>query len=292
MKMIDVQPQVRSVLPVVYDFQVEDNENFFVFDTEPQKAFLVHNCWLKPLEEPPATTTWLVGSMDPDKFSTSANGKAILNRCLQIHLSKPSEADLTALAKRIIKGEELTFFNKETLAKVIEASGGEMRALANVIQDTAAYYEGLADKPAKLTVEDISSVLQATTSQDEALAIKLLTCVYAMKFGPAHKCLLDVDDGFGLIMKMMNLNWFVLNNTILKGQRHPKVWASKGSLVLFEQFEKVVEGVEAPERVQMLGLIQTALTQLRGQAQAFAVPEPMAISQFLFNTIQQLKALR
>ena len=72
----------------VYDFQVETNENFFV-QTAHDSALLVHNCLLKPLEEAGSTdTVWILCSMDPSKFSSTTNGKAIAKRCTQFVLTK------------------------------------------------------------------------------------------------------------------------------------------------------------------------------------------------------------
>lgn len=249
---------------------------------------------LKPLESPPKTTTWIIGSMDPAKFETTANGKAIVNRCTQFILKKPSAEDLDLQAKRIILGEEISFISKAARALMVEACNQEMRTLAQIIQAAQAYHEGLGkDAPDKLSAEDISEVLMTSESDDVVAGVQFLTCVYAQKFASAQKYLLEIQDGFGTINKLLNMNWFVLNDAILKGQKHRSVWGSPAAFKLKENLDNIetTKDLPAAGRIHRLGLVQTELAKLKGLAQTFSVSEPMALSQFAFTTIQLLKAI-
>lgn len=247
---------------------------------------------LKPLESPPSSTTWLIGSMDPAKFETTANGKAIANRCTQFVLKTPSEADLDAQARRILKGEEITYIGKEQRALIVQASEGQMRTLANLIQAAQVYHEGLGKKaPDKLSSDDIAEVLQSSQSDDVAAAVQLLTCVYLGKMSAAQRVILDIGDGFGTINKLLQLNWFVLSDTALKGQRHPKVWSNAASLALKKQIESGLPE-SATARIEAMSLVHANLSKLKAQAQAFAMPEAYAMSAFAFDTIQGLKPYR
>jgi DNA polymerase III delta prime subunit len=235
---------------------------------------------LKPVETPPKTTTWIFGSMDPEKFQSTQNGKALANRCIQFALQPPSADDLFTYGKRIVKGEGVTFF---------------MRSLANLIQSAIQFHSGLpkAERPAKLAAEHMSSILQSSQTEDDFTIIKILAAVYAQKFSSAQKEILNLKDGFGSINKMLNTNWFILNHIVLKGARHPKVWGNKNSFELVKVFETIVEQkgpANVTEQVRLLGFVQDALTQLKFKAQAFALPEQMAISSTVFNVIQTLKA--
>lgn len=247
---------------------------------------------LKPMEEPPKTTTWIIGSMDPDKFSTTSNGKAMLTRATQFHLKAPTVESLTKQATRIIKGEEYTFFTKELRDEIVRQSNNEMRTLANLIEGVAAYYNGLDKRPAKLEgSEMIEAALSAAASNDDATAVKLLIAVYARKFGAAQRTILDIDDGFGFVKKLGWLNWFLLNDAVLKGSRHPKVWGTKSALALKTNVEAQLENVDLPARLRAYGYVQNAISKLQSQVQAFALPEQMAVSSFSFETIEGLKAI-
>lgn len=249
-------------------------------------------CFLKPLEQPPKTTTWIIGSMDPEKFQTTSNGKAIANRCVQFALSQPSKEELFAYGKRIVKGEGLGYFTKEVLDLMVEGCNSEMRSLANMIQSSVQYYEGLETKPDKLSADDVSEVLKVSGSEDDATAVRLLGAIYAKKFSVAQKEILNIQDGFGFINKMLYLNWFLLNNTVLKGAKHPKLWGNRNSFALVKVFQSIVEQQgpdNQPDQVKMIGQVQDTITQLKYRAQAFALPEQMAISNAVFTLVQQLK---
>lgn len=275
----------------VYDFQVEDNENFFVcgVDGAPSTPLLVHNCWLKELEEPPKSTTWLIGSMDPEKFASTQNGRAIANRCLQFHLKPYTDEELLLQAKRIIKGEQMAFMGRAAAEAIVAGCNGEMRTLANMVQSAAQYYEGLEDKPDRLTADDVQVVIRNSTSDDDVTMVRFMTALYARKFGAAHRELLNVADGFQFISKALQANWYLTNNAILKGERHPKVWGSASASQLVKNLDTLLPASLAT-RVHLYGLVQTNLTKLKAESQAFAVPELMALSAFAFQTIEALKA--
>ena len=250
-------------------------------------------CFLKPLESPPPSTTWIIGSMDPGKFESTSNGKAILNRCTTFSLSQPSEEDLHLQARRILKGEGATYINKEARAKIVENANWEMRTLANIIQSAISYYEGMDEKPDVLGPDAIEEVIKASTNEDTVTAIRFLTALYLRRFGAAQKEILNVSDSYGFIVKILNMNWYVMNNTILKGERHPKVWGGRNESILHAQIasEKVLGSLPLGGQIEAYSLVQSRLTRLRAQAQAFAIPESMALSEFAYNTIQELKAL-
>ena len=245
---------------------------------------------LKPLESPPSTTTWLIGSMDPGKFEGTSNGKAIANRCTQFTLNVPTEADLHKQARRILKGESITYIDQEARQVLVENANFEMRTLANLIQGAASYYDGLAEKPEKLGPEDITAVLKASGGEDAVIAIKFLTAVYLGKFSAAHKEILGISDTFGFINKAMNMNWFVLNEAILKGTRHPKVWGNKYDSILVNQLKDLLDYVPMAQRVDIMGMVQSRLMRLKSQAMTFALPEMMALSEFAYQTVQEVKA--
>lgn len=246
---------------------------------------------LKPLESPPKTTTWILGSMDPVKFQTTENGRAMANRCTQFVLEPPSDEALDKQARRILKGEGITFIDKEGRTKIVESCNQQMRSLANLIQAAQSYHSGLGkEAPDVLSQEDITEVLARSQPDDAVAAVRFLTAIYARKFAAAHKEILDMQDGFSVVHNLMNLNWFVLNHTVLKGAKHPSVRGWPAAFRLKEQLEKVMPNNRTLS-IEAYGYMQAELTKLKAQAQAFAVPEPMLLSQFAFNAIQALKPI-
>lgn len=247
---------------------------------------------LRTLENPPKSTVFILCSMEPDKFSSSS-GKAIANRCVQFLLKPPSVQDLFEQGKRIIKGEKATYLGKEVLTHIANNCNNEMRTLANMIEACIQYYDGLGeDAPAKLTADDVSGIIIGSESSLEVQAVRILTAVYARKFSAVQREILDVTDGFGLINKMLYANWFILNDLILKGQRHPKVWGSKPAYQLRTNLNDLdsFSSLEQAKKIAMVGMVSTRLAALLSQSKSFSIPEDIAVSQFAFNLIMELRA--
>lgn len=270
---------------VVYDFQVASNQNMFV-GTSDTEALLIHNCLLTPLEQPHPRMTWILSSMSPEKFQGTTNGKALLSRCTQFHLRDFTVEELTKQATRIIRGEEMTYITKEVRDTVVKECQGEMRTLANLIEGLQHYYAGLskADRPDKLGIEDVQEVLQSGVADDEKTAVRLLTALYAGKMSVAQREVLSIQDSFSVINKMLYTNYSVMNDAILKGARHPKVWMTVAAKALKSNLEEI-----NAYSVASLSKMQVALIDLRAQAQAFAVPEDMALFRFAATVIAQSK---
>lgn len=247
---------------------------------------------LKPLETPVPTTTWILGSMDPEKFAASSNGRAMLTRCIQFHLQKPSQKDLMAQLMRIRKGEGMKYVTRDVANTIVENCNGQMRTLSNMMESLAGYYDGLDEQPGALTPDDVQTVLRVGDTEDDAVAVRLLIAVYACKLGAAQKEVLNISDAFGTLNRLLNLHWAVFNNTVLNGQRHPAIWMTKPAVVLADQLGSLFseQSLERPAQLARLASVQASLTELKSRAQAFAVPELMAISAWAVNTINQLKS--
>jgi DNA polymerase III gamma/tau subunit len=243
--------------------------------------------FLKPLEEPVSTTTFLLGTMEPDKFKSTVLGKAIANRCLTLMLETPTEEDLTKQAKRIIKGEKMSFMTPDLIDAVVKGCDSSMRTLANVLESLAASAHTKKD----ITADDIQSIIKGVSPVDEVTAVKFLTAVYAGKFAGAQKALLEMTDAVSFINKVCWAAWFVLNNSILKGARHPKVWGNTHSYALVKQVNTVFDDMELSDtqRQSIFAEVNSRLVKLKLQSGVFSVDEALALSAFAWDTIQALK---
>lgn len=248
----------------VFDLQVEGNSNFFI-ETEPGTFLLTHNTLLKPLEQPPKSTIWILSSMEPDKFATTAGGRAVANRCLQLSLEKPSEESLRKFAIRIIKGEKLSFIGKEALAKLIESCNQEMRTLANLVQQAALYHEGLDDPPDRLNAEDVDQVLASNQLQDEVAVVRFLTALYNKKLVAALKEVPNVSDVFQFINRCIYFNKTILLDMVLKGARHPKVWMNKHTYALRNNVNETMRDAPLNDVLKTLAEVQNELLVVKSQ---------------------------
>jgi DNA polymerase III gamma/tau subunit len=239
---------------------------------------------LKPIEEPSANTTWILCSMDPSKFA-SGDGKAISNRCKIIVLEPHSSTDLLKQALRIAKGENMTYVldeEKALLKSVVRASGGEMRTLANVMESLHDYYNGLEKKPKMLSKEHITEVLSSSESSDDKLAVDMMVALYSFQYAKVQRCLIDVSDAFSFLRKLGYLSSFMLNNTVLEGARHPKVWWSPNNKDLVNRTKKL------ELNLGVIAAVNATLIRVQSQAASFAVPATDLLSSELYFLIKQL----
>lgn len=240
---------------------------------------------LKAVEEPSAKTIWILCSMDPSKF-TSGNGKAIANRCSQIVLEPHTPKELFKQACRIAKGEKLSYLldeEKTALKAAVKNCNGEMRTLANLVQSLQQYHDGLDKAPKVLDAASVAKVLSTTESSDDRTAVQILAAIYKCQFGEAQRQLLNMQDGFSTISLLLRLNSWFLNNTVLKGARHQKVWPSVSS----RAFEAEIKGLEIS--LGQIAAVNTALVELKGQSQAFAMDAEHIMSAAIYKTILAIK---
>jgi DNA polymerase III gamma/tau subunit len=267
----------------VYDFQIEGNENFFICrDNKP--PFLVHNCLLKPLEEPSSGTLWVICSMEPSKFSSTV-GKAISNRCTQFILEPHTNNDLLKQAIRIAKGEKMQYViteDKSILKEVVRNSNQEMRTLGNLMQALQQYYDGLEKKPKFLTKEHISSILSSVESSDDKLAIQLMIALYNLKYAKVQRCLLDVAEPFSFLKKLGWLSSFMLNSAVLQGERHSKVWWSASNRELHNATKNL------NLTLGTLAAVNSRIIQVQSQASSFQIPATDLLSSELYLLIKEL----
>jgi DNA polymerase III delta prime subunit len=241
---------------------------------------------LKTLEEPSKDTMFIICSMEPAKFSSTV-GKAILSRCTQFVLEPHSNVDLLKQAVRIAKGEGMNYLlteDKALLKTIVKNSNQEMRTLANLMQSAQQYYDGMKDKPELLTKEQLSTVLSSTESSDDKLAAAVMSGVYNLKYAQVVKALLDVSDQFMFVKKLGYISSYMLNNAVLNGARHPKVWASAAAR------EVMAATKEQKLTLGTLAAVNARIVRIQSQATQFQVPATELLSSELYYLIKEIAA--
>lgn len=240
---------------------------------------------LKPLEEPSKDTIWVLCSMDPSKFQ-SGTGKAFANRCSQFVLEPHTPADLMKQATRIAKGEEMNYVldEEKSVLKAVVRNCQEMRTLANLMESLQQYYNGMEKKPKMLTKDHIATVLASTESSDDKLAAAVMLAVYQRQFKVVQRALLDVQDGFMFVSKLLWANQYVLNTLVLGGQRHPKVWGSVSGKELAANSKGVTLGT--------LAACNEALVEVKSLSQQFATSPEELLSAKLYRVIKEMTPVK
>jgi DNA polymerase III gamma/tau subunit len=249
--------------------------------SNPQAA----GAFLKPLEEPPADTIWIICSMEPSKFTASETGRAILKRCNQFVLEEHTSKDLYKQGVRIAKAEDMSYVmgDDNALIKLAAKQVTDMRSLANLMESMQQFYEGIeGKKPKQLTDEHISTILKSTESSDDELAYKTMLAVYQKQFKVVMRCLLDVQDGFHFVTKLGWMNSAVLNNAVLEGQRHRKGFANKWGQQLIKDAKqlKVTLGT--------LAAVNATVVEAKAQAATFQISPEEMLSAKLYRLIKEM----
>lgn len=265
-------------------FKPRTNKRIIVID---EAQSLVSNApaaaaLLKTLEEPSKDTIWILCSMDPDRFK-SGNGKAIANRCNQFVLEPHSDSDLLKQAVRIAKSEKMPYVmdeEKTLLKAIVRGSNGEMRTLANQMEATQQFYEGLKDKPKKLDKASINTILSSTETSDDKTAALVLAALYKGQYKVIHRALLDVNEGFMFVQKLLAMNGFLLASSVLDGARHRKAWSTPAGYALQKQTKDVTLGT--------LAATNAALVEVKSQAAAFAMSPEDLLSARLYRLIKEM----
>lgn len=248
------------------------------------------DAFLKPLEEPVKTTTFLLCSMEPEKFSGSKTGQAIASRCVNILLKKPTDEEIRKQIRRILKGEKmLESVDSEAIDLLVQNSESSMRIAANLVESLRGVW--LNTEKGKLTADKVSSVVSSTLDNDDALAGRFLFALYSRKFVAAHKELLDVADGYAFMGKCLNMNWFILNQILLKGARHPKVWGNTPAWNTWKSLAPVIQEMQREVAISVASEINNGLVQLKLGSGSFAVDERQAMSALAWGIISKVSKL-
>lgn len=256
-----------------------------VLDEAQQLVSQAEQAILKPLEQPPPSTLFIICTMEPEKLH-----QAVKNRCTNYALEEYTKAEATKYVSRIAKGEGMDYMTEEVIDQVVENSNGELRSAANLMQAIQEYANGLDELPKKLKAKDVNQALGSTESRDQEIAVRALVGLYANKFRQVHTAILDVQEGFRMLKTLLYMNTFLLNHTALKGEKHKSVWYSKQNndlLAGLKQYSKVEEGKE----LNAYAMVQSALVEMQLKAGSFLVSETTLISACLYEAQQRIKPL-
>jgi hypothetical protein len=213
--------------------------------------------------------------MEPEKFTGTTIGKAILSRCVPIRLKPPSDEDLFAQAKRIAVGEKIhKLIGKDRLLQLVEASDKTYRGVAAQLE----IFSALREDPDAAFEEAMTLGSAYQDTPDEEIISSFVTYVFKGDTPRALRCLFKVKDGVGLLMKLGYYSWFFLGLSSHGGKPPPGVWGSKPMWAAWNAC-KELESVSPVS----CALFHQRVTQLRLQAGAFSVSGQQAAASLVFT---------
>jgi DNA polymerase III delta prime subunit len=193
---------------------------------------------LKNLEEPAERTLWILSSMNPEKLNP-----AIVNRCQQFHL-KLMDREAISSRLRYICGEEgikERVITDSLLNSMADLSGGHMRQAVQLLEATIQYMNG-ADgiKESEMSEWLRKNVVEsALIDSDDNVAARILLCLYLGNTKMLQKSICDATDYFGLAIKLIQLNTYLLDQ-LMFGAQHRNVWHTFQNKAVWELLQSKV----------------------------------------------------
>lgn len=235
------------------------------------------NAILKPLEEPPARTLWVIGSMDASKLLP-----AIIGRC-QVFNLKSLGKDTMVQHLSSIASQEGFELEDEVFEMIADLSGGGARLALQGLETVLQYVKGLEKKPKNLTEVIQRNVVEThLIDSDDVQAARLIGAMIAGNQKQVHMLLMDVQNHIGVTTKMLYQIQFCLHMLFGVG-KHALVWKTPGNV---EAWDRAVDASgKRAEKSQWdeatanfylrhaLLHISRGLADCRTELQAFVVPE-------------------
>lgn len=201
---------VRNLIQQSRNMPTVGNKRIFILDESQQFSPQAQQALLRPIEEPPKHTLWIICTMSPEKVLP-----AIAKRCLSLHV-KPVEPEvLMKRLYRIAKREGLDFKELDDGSKVLrtiaDLADGGVRSSVQLLESVLyAHRSGEA--------VDTRTILNKFLSGGEAELDKLACDVLLAVLGKNLKGLLSAMSGCentrGVLNKLRWLLDYLLNNSV------------------------------------------------------------------------------
>jgi len=188
----------------VADITVDGNHNFFVLPVGGSFPILTKNCtpqafqaWLKPLEDAPEHTVWILATTNPEKLPPT-----ILGRCHKFNIKPIPEEDIIKRLRIIAKREGVDFKEmeggKDILSTIANLSNGRMR---DSIQSLESVLFALASGE-KFSAKTLITEYATTAEADlDKMSAKLLIAILSGDAKTVIQCVIDSRNVRGLISK-------------------------------------------------------------------------------------------
>ena len=253
----------------------------------PRRVFMIDECHgltgasleavLKPLEEPPPYTLWILGTSEPEKLKNS-----LKTRGSPFAMLPQTREHMITLAKRIVKAEGMDYMTPELIETTVENSNGEMRTLCQLLESIVQ----TAGSSKKLKKEDILKSLSTVETDDSKTVMNILYGVYSGDMKMVYRHLLDVADGFRMVSLLMSFNTFLINVTVLDGEKHRSVWWNKNNKDLWSAVK------ELKVSLSQMSVVQSYLLAARARSGSFMTSEQQLIGDAMYRACCELKKLK
>lgn len=193
-------------------FRPRFNVRVFILDESHMLTPHAINAFLKPLEEPPKHTIYILCTTDPQKFP-----KTILTRCTHHEVSMPEPAQVEKRLHEIAKLEGVDF-PEELYPAVSNASQGCMREAVTLLDKAATILAANTKvSPANL----ISKVIVGSSDSVAMHSANLLLAMYSKRPSKVARAVFECDQPMlHFIMQAMYFNDFMMSSMLKVKTKH------------------------------------------------------------------------
>lgn len=268
---------VRQLIAQAKNMPTIGNKRFIIIDEAHQLPTLSQQALLKPIEEPPKDTIWIICTMTPEKMNT-----AIAKRCMRLQV-KPVEPEI--LVKRlsaIAKREGVDFKEIDDGAKILKtiadfANGGVRDAISNL--ESVLYALQSNEKIDARTVLD--TFLSGGEAELEKVAADVLVAICKADLRSFIASVCTTDSARSIISKLRWLIDYLLCNSAGKAKFVPysgrlfasitkkeKIRVSIARLIslqsLLVDIEWKLNSMSVEERVVFMSAVGDFITKCKG----------------------------
>ena len=263
---------VRALVALSKNMPSIGNKRVFIIDEAQQLPALSQQTLLKPIEEPPANTLWIICTMSPEKVIP-----AIAKRCLRLAV-KPVSQELIVKRLAVIAKREGTDF------KAIEGGDKVLKAIADLanggVRDAISLLESVLLANAGNKDIDSKDVLKVFLNSPEAEADVVASKILIAVLGKDLKALLaqtqDCENIRGVLNKLRWLIDYLLSNAVGKTKFVPY------SGRVFAKDSKTA-GVKVS--LQTLIMMQNLLVEVEYRLNSIAIEERVLFTSMVGNFI-------
>ena len=200
---------VRTLVQQARNMPQFGKHRVFIVDEAQQLTNQAQNVILKPLEEPPKRTMWIIASMSPEKLLP-----AIAGRCLNLSLKPVTNDDIARRLYRIAKREGVDFKQIEGGIDVLKTIGdyanGGMRASVNLLESVLHGIDSGEEVDKKMLLQRFLATGEA---QADDVACDLLVAVLKRDLTAVVQCCTRADDLRTVMYKLRFLLDFLIANS-------------------------------------------------------------------------------
>lgn len=203
----DVRAMIASSnnMPTLSKFRIFIVDEVHAWTPQAEQAFL------KPLEEPPQRTIWILCTTDPDKLK-----KTILGRCTKFPIRKIQPDEMSKRLSYVAKKEGLDLSEvedgKKIMRMVCELSQGQMRdgiGLLSAVINTVRGSDGKVD-----TKEILQAVMKAAEGDLDKAAAYLVASILNGDLKDVVQQIRSVENARGLMSKCRWLIQYLLDDVV------------------------------------------------------------------------------